>query len=378
MGQKVLTFIFAWIFSSLLIDESETSTIRKSQETLLSRSKRSLQSFINAIQCYNEEAHVTGLADYGCFCGRGGEGIPLDETDRCCEIHDKCWGNTGHGSIDNLLAKYSSECKNGNFICQSEDKYLKALCDCDREAAICFAKNSHTFKLQFYNIDTDYYCYDNETRKQLDYTVSDEIKNKRIFINSEGVLIKKSNESEAEYPKTTEIPTLINNSTTIQDSIRNRINKTDEWSKEVLTTTASQITTKKVKATSGVLVTKTISSNTEESTKITNIDTDLDIENNKRKDTFITSTTTEVSNTDEKKSLDLDKRKKPRLDIDTNNAKYDLFYATYSGEFTFLMTMLLFVCLCCCYFFVWRYSKLPLLPLRLKKSDFSFETEVFI
>ena len=26
MGQEILTFVFAWIFSSVLIDESETST----------------------------------------------------------------------------------------------------------------------------------------------------------------------------------------------------------------------------------------------------------------------------------------------------------------------------------------------------------------
>ena len=188
------------------------------------------------------------------------------------------------------------------------------------------------------------------------------------------------NGTEAEYPKSTEIPTLINNSTTnkAQDSMGSRINKTIERTKEIQTTTTNQITTEKNKATSGFSVTKTVSSTTEEATIITNIDTDLDIRSNEIKNTLISSTTTDVSNIDEKNFHKLNERKKPRFDIDTNNANYELFHATYSGEFTFLITLLLVICLCCCYFFVWRYSKLPLLPLRLKKSDLSFETEVFI
>ena len=113
-----------------------------------------------------------------------------------------------------------------------------------------------------------------------------------IFINSEGVLINKLNESEAEYPKSTEIPIkLINNSTT---------------------------------GSNGSILPK----------------------------------------------------QKATSDISEDSIKHGLYYLIYSEEFKFLMILLLVVCLCCCCYFLWRYSKLPSLPLK-SESDCSFTKEIF-
>jgi len=433
MGQEVITFMFAWIFSTVLIDESETSRTKRSPpgETLLTRNKRSIIDFIMAIQCYNKDVNVWGTyGDYGCFCGRGGAGTPLDETDECCKIHDQCWEDTGLSTWYSLSYGYDYECKNGNFICQSEDEGLKALCDCDRAAAICFAKNYHTYKPQFFNVHNPTYCHNPENRIKLDYSVPDDIKNKRIFINSEGVLINKFNGSEAEYPKSTEVPTLLINSTTnkAQDSNGSRVNEAFDQTNETTMTTTDQITTDEIKTTSGISLTKTASSTTEEATKRTYIDTDLDtqssartntsiatttvkatdkvqntsqtkttlsstektaknisidsdldIQNNVRKNSSEVSTTSETSDIIEKTTQVLNGITISNLDIETrreNKVKHDLSYVKYSGEFTFLVILLVVVCLCLCYYFLWRYSKLPLLPLK-SKSDCSFTKAIF-
>ena len=45
------------------------------------------------------------LANYGNFCGYGGEGVPIDELDQCCCMHDKCYGDIMAGVCDGKVSE---------------------------------------------------------------------------------------------------------------------------------------------------------------------------------------------------------------------------------------------------------------------------------
>lgn len=102
---------------------------------------------------------------YGCWCGPGGKGEPVDEIDRCCLIHDRCYDdiiakNTCDTKVVEALyvityirdgctgcAKKSSWWFFGNSSCQ------KALCECDGAAARCYKKYDAQFQNQYKNYD---------------------------------------------------------------------------------------------------------------------------------------------------------------------------------------------------------------------------------
>nr|P86389.1 RecName: Full=Acidic phospholipase A2 2; Short=BaspPLA2-II; Short=svPLA2; AltName: Full=Phosphatidylcholine 2-acylhydrolase [Bothrops asper] len=87
---------------------------------------------------------------YGCYCGWGGIGQPKDATDRCCFVHDCCYGKvTGcDPKMDIYTYTYSKE--NGDVVCGGDDPCKKQICECDRVAAICFRDNKDTYDSKYW------------------------------------------------------------------------------------------------------------------------------------------------------------------------------------------------------------------------------------
>lgn len=84
---------------------------------------------------------------YGCWCGQGGYGPTVDETDRCCRSHDKCYGwleESGTCNTSQLYSEsYNSWVRNplissSEIVCGSGTSCQVGLCECDRTAAHCF------------------------------------------------------------------------------------------------------------------------------------------------------------------------------------------------------------------------------------------------
>nr|Q9I900.1 RecName: Full=Acidic phospholipase A2 D; Short=svPLA2; AltName: Full=APLA; AltName: Full=Phosphatidylcholine 2-acylhydrolase; Flags: Precursor [Naja sputatrix]AAF82186.1 acidic phospholipase A2 [Naja sputatrix] len=117
-----------------------------------------LYQFKNMIQCTVPNRSWWDFADYGCYCGRGGSGTPVDDLDRCCQVHDNCYGEAEKISrCWPYFKTYSYECSQGTLTCKGgNDACAAAVCDCDRLAAICFA--GAPYNDNNYNIDLKARC----------------------------------------------------------------------------------------------------------------------------------------------------------------------------------------------------------------------------
>nr|CAE47243.1 ammodytin I2(C) variant [Vipera ammodytes montandoni] len=108
-----------------------------------------LYQFGKMIFKMTKKSALFSYSDYGCYCGWGGKGKPQDATDRCCFVHDCCYGRVN--GCDPKLTIYSYSFENGDIVCGGDDPCKRAVCECDRVAAICFGGNLNTYDKKYKN-----------------------------------------------------------------------------------------------------------------------------------------------------------------------------------------------------------------------------------
>ncbi|XP_078522351.1 phospholipase A2, minor isoenzyme-like [Lissotriton helveticus] len=124
----------------------------------------SLFNFRSMIKCAIPSSNpLLDYNNYGCFCGYGGSGTPLDDLDRCCEVHDACYDySMVHPSCKGIFDKpyienYTYSCSGTSITCSSKNNPCEAfICECDRAAAICFSKSK--YNPEYKNVDVKKYC----------------------------------------------------------------------------------------------------------------------------------------------------------------------------------------------------------------------------
>ncbi|XP_070532993.1 acidic phospholipase A2 PLA-2-like [Ptychodera flava] len=139
------------------------------------RSKRAIIALGEMIDCTTDSGLIGAAIDYnnyGCYCGIGGSGTPLDAIDECCMHHDKCYSrfddNGDCPTLQLYITLYDFETRYcgtpyAEIRCKTVAEYegerhaeCKAdICNCDRKLAECFGRNLDTYNDDYKFYDTD-------------------------------------------------------------------------------------------------------------------------------------------------------------------------------------------------------------------------------
>uniref|UniRef100_A0A8C3PD36 Phospholipase A2 n=1 Tax=Chrysemys picta bellii TaxID=8478 RepID=A0A8C3PD36_CHRPI len=82
--------------------------------------------------------------NYGCYCGWGGKGTPTDDTDKCCYLHDCCYGVLENQGCNAKIEEYTYSYRYGQLYC-FESWCQWASCQCDSAFVLCLKKHLSSY-----------------------------------------------------------------------------------------------------------------------------------------------------------------------------------------------------------------------------------------
>ncbi|MED6285168.1 hypothetical protein CHARACLAT_026561 [Characodon lateralis] len=93
---------------------------------------KAVWQFAEMISCVQPDVNPLNYNEYGCWCGLGGGGTPVDDVDRCCQVHDNCYGNSHtipecEGIFDlPYVIIYDFSCSNKQVDCSATNDKCQA------------------------------------------------------------------------------------------------------------------------------------------------------------------------------------------------------------------------------------------------------------
>ncbi|KAK9751304.1 Phospholipase A2 [Popillia japonica] len=105
------------------------------------RTKRNVVNLYYMISCgTNCDGFVYN--GYGCYCGWLGSGQPVDDIDRCCQEHDRCYDYSRCSSVFLYALPYFWKCYNNEPYCEyaGHNNCFRTICECDKEFVKCLYK----------------------------------------------------------------------------------------------------------------------------------------------------------------------------------------------------------------------------------------------